>query len=56
MLLPTSNNKSQLLHVHIKCGQNADTEGKTKTPNNYRLAIWDFFMVPGAAFEYIKYR
>ena len=34
-----------------KCGQNADTEGKTKIPNNYRLAIWDFFLVPGAGVE-----
>ena len=34
-----------------KCGQNADTAGKTKIPNSYELAIWDFFMVPGAGVE-----
>lgn len=37
-----------------KCGQNADTEHKTKIPNSYELAIWEFLMVPGAAFEYSK--
>lgn len=52
MLLPTSNNKSQLLHAHIKCGQNADTLRKTKIPNSYKLAIWDFLLVPGADVEW----
>ena len=51
MLLPTSNNKSQLLHVHIKCGQNADTLHKTKIPNNCHTTVWDFSIVPGAGVE-----
>lgn len=35
-----------------KCGQNADTQRTTKNPNNYKLAIWDFSLVPGADVEW----
>ena len=34
-----------------KCGQNADTEGKTKIPNSCHTTVWDFFLVPGAGVE-----
>lgn len=33
-----------------KCGQNADTTGKTKIPNSCYTTIWDFLLVPGADF------
>jgi hypothetical protein len=37
-----------------KCGQNADTEGKIRIPNSYRLAVWNSLLVPGAGFETAK--
>lgn len=41
--------------MRARSSKNAGTVGKIKIPNNRKAAVWDFLLVPGAAFEYSKY-